>query len=401
MVCIAEFFSLVGAATFPALLPQFMKEWQLSNTDAGLLNGVYYAGYLVTVPILVTMTDHWPTRKIYFFSLSLTALSSLGFVYGVDGFWSAIIYRTLGGIGLAGSYMPGLKLLTDHLDHLSPTSDNNRGVAFYTSSFGIGTAFSFFLAGEITIHWDWKMAFLVSAIGPIIAVAITQFFLPPKDPLPHKAPSTHPLDFTPILKNKPSMAYVLAYTVHNFELFAYRSWLVTFLTYSALTAPSQNLFFSVTVWAAIANLAGLPASVLGNELSRCIGRHKAITIIMLVSAAMAFMIGFSAELPFIIVAVLAVIYGVAITGESSAITAGLLVTAPAGYRGAAMAVHSCIGFMGSFAGPLAFGLTLDLSSPSGVGGITTQSWGFAFAMTGAVVALGPFFIMLLGKKSRD
>jgi hypothetical protein len=66
-----------------------------------------------------------------------------------------------------------------------------------------------------------------------------------------------------------------------------------------------------------------------------------------------------------------------------------------------MAVHSCIGFMGSFAGPLIFGLTLDLSSPSGVGGTTTQSWGIAFAMTGAVVALGPLFIKFLGKSQRE
>ncbi len=397
MVCIAEIFSMMGAATFPALLPKFIEEWHLSNTDAGLLNGIYYAGYLVMVPILVTMTDHWSPRKIYFFSLSLSALSSFGFAYGADGFWSAMVFRTLSGVGLAGTYMPGLKLLTDHLDHLNPTSDNSRAVAFYTSSFGIGTASSFFIAGEIASSWDWQMAFMVSVIGPLIAIVISQFFLPPRDPRPHKAPKTHPLDFTPILKNKPAMAYVMAYTVHNFELFAYRSWLVAFLAYSASTSPGQNLVFSVTTWAAIANIFALPASVLGNELSRRIGRHKAIIIIMWVSALLAFAIGFSAELPFIIVAVLLVIYGVAIAGESSSITAGLVGAAPLGYKGAAMAVHSCIGFMGSFAGPLAFGLTLDLSSPSGVSGTTTQSWGIAFAMTGVVVALGPLFIMLLGK----
>ncbi len=399
--CIAEFFSMMGASTFPALLPQFIEEWQLSNTDAGLLNGVYYAGYLLTVPLLVTMTDYWSSRKIYFFSLFLTAISSFGFAFSADGFWSALVFRILGGIGLAGSYMPGLKLLTDHLDYINPSLDNSRGVAFYTSSFGIGTAFSVFLAGEMTTRWNWEMAFLVSVIGPIIAIAITQFFLPSYDPLPKKIPSTHPLDFTPILKNKPVMAYVLAYTVHNFELFAYRSWLVTFLAYSASTAPGQNLFFSITAWAAIANIVALPASVLGNELSQRIGRHKAITIIMWVSTALAFMIGFSAELPFIIVAIFLVIYGVTISGESSSITAGLVSAAPKGYRGTAMAVHSCIGFMGSFAGPLVFGLTLDLSSLPGTIGITTLSWGIAFAMTGVVVAFGPMFIILLGKEGRD
>lgn len=101
------------------------------------------------------MTDHWAPRKIYFFSLFLTALSSLGYAYEVGGFWSAMPFRTLGGIGLAGSFMPGLKLLTDHLDHISPASHNSRAVAFSTSSFGIGRAISYFFAGQIANGWDW------------------------------------------------------------------------------------------------------------------------------------------------------------------------------------------------------------------------------------------------------
>ena len=154
LVCIAELFSMLGTVTFPALLPEFIEKWQRTNTDAGWLNGIYYGGYLLAVPLLVTMTDHWAPRKVYFFSLLLTALSSFGFAYGVDGFWSAMIFRAIGGIGLAGSYMPGLKLLTDHLDHLNPKSDNSRAVAFYTSSFSIGLALSYFSAGEIATRWD-------------------------------------------------------------------------------------------------------------------------------------------------------------------------------------------------------------------------------------------------------
>ncbi len=384
---------MLGAVTFPALLPTFIDTWQLSNTDAGWLNGIYYGGYLLAVPILVSMTDHTPPRKIYMFSLLLTAVSSLGFALLADGFWSAMVFRTLAGIGLAGSYMPGLKLLTDHLEHLRPQSDNSRAVAFYTSSFGIGTAISYFAAGEIATGWDWQTAFMVAVIGPLAAITLSRILLPATDPRPHKAPDTHPLDFRPVLTCKPAMAYVLAYTVHNFELFAYRSWMVAFLTYSLSTNPGQSLWIAVTAWAAVANLTALPASVLGNELSRRIGRHKAITIIMWCSAVFACLIGFSAELPFIVVVTLIILYGVTIAGESSSVTAGVVSAAPQGYRGATMAVHSCIGFMGSFAGPLVFGLMLDLTS----GGKTTASWGWAFATLGIVVALGPLCIAFLSR----
>ena len=92
------------------------------------------------------------------------------------------------------------------------------------------------------------------------------------------------------------------------------------------------------------------------------------------------------------------VYGATVTGDSASITAGVIAAAPEGYRGATMAVHSCIGFMGSFAGPLMFGVVLDLTSPGGIGGETVASWGWAFAFTGLVVALGPLALALLREK---
>lgn len=397
LFCCAEVVSMLGTVTFPALLPTFIEDWSLTNTDAGWLNGIYFGGYLIAVPFLVSMTDHISVRKIFFASLLLASASSFGFAFAADGFWSAMVFRTLAGVGLAGSYMPGLKLLTDHLEHLNRGADNSRSIAFYTSSFGLGTALSYFASGELAALWDWQTAFLVSAVGPLLAIAFIQLLLPGKDPRPHKAPETHPLDFRPVLRCKPAMAYVLAYTVHNFELFAFRSWMVAFLVYSASTQPGQSLLISATAWAAIANLFALPASILGNELARRIGRHKAITIIMWVSALFACVIGFSAELPFPVVAVLLVCYGITIAGESSSVTAGAVAAAPAGYRGATMAVHSCIGFTGSFAGPLIFGMVLDFGDTSSLIESTTAAWGWAFALSGLVVAMGPVFIWLLSR----
>lgn len=124
------------------------------------------------------------------------------------------------------------------------------------------------------------------------------------------------------------MAYVFSYTVHNFKLFAYRSWLVAFMAYSASTQPGRSLLFSATAWAAIANIFVLPVSVLGNELSRRIGRHKAITIIIWKSALFRCLFRFAAELPFI-VAVLLVLYGITIA-EFSSITTGMVRVASAG-----------------------------------------------------------------------
>ena len=47
-----------GAFSEPALLPSLMLEWSLSKTEAGWVAGIFYAGYAVSVPVLMSLTDY-------------------------------------------------------------------------------------------------------------------------------------------------------------------------------------------------------------------------------------------------------------------------------------------------------------------------------------------------------
>ena len=400
-LCVAEIISMLGAATFPALLPTFLAEWDITKTEAGWLNGIYYAGYLAAVPVLVGLTDRTPARKIYYLSMVLTVLAGLGFALMTNDFWSAFVFRILAGIALAGTYMPGLKLLSDHLKHMAGDKDHSRAVAFYTSSFGIGTAISFYLSGVVGEALDWHWAFGLAALGPVVSMALAAAMLPREDPALTETPDTHLLDFRPVFQSRAAMGYVLAYTAHNFELFAFRAWGVTYLVFAAAAGPGNTLGLSATALVAVINLLGLPSSVLGNELSRHFGRHRIITMVMLSSAVLACVLGISADWPYWVVVCLSLLYGITVTGDSASITAGVVAAAPKGYQGATMAVHSCIGFIGAFAGPLMFGVMLDLVSPTGVGGETIMSWGWAFAFTGLIVSLGPLALALLREKKKD
>ena len=76
LMCFAQVFSMSGTLIFPALLPTFVTIWGLTNTDAGWINGIYFAGYLIAGPVLVSLTDRTSPRKIYFFCLGLGALQA-------------------------------------------------------------------------------------------------------------------------------------------------------------------------------------------------------------------------------------------------------------------------------------------------------------------------------------
>ena len=73
-----EILSLVGYSIVPALLPQLIEAWSLTNTQAGWLAGSVSAGYMLAVIALVSQTDRRPARHIYLAPSALSALTCLG-----------------------------------------------------------------------------------------------------------------------------------------------------------------------------------------------------------------------------------------------------------------------------------------------------------------------------------
>jgi len=395
-LCVAETLGMATFATFPALLPTFRDEWGLSNTEAGWIGGVYFAGYLMSVPVLVSLTDRVDPRRIYLIAMGLSCVAALGFAVAANGVGSASLWRFLQGVGLAGTYMPGLKALTDTL----PEKYQSRAVAFYTSSFGVGSSLSFVIAGELAAAFDWRWAFILSAIGPALAIAFAFWVLRPRAPAEDAMPATRLLDFRPVFANRRALAFTFGYAVHNWELFGYRTWIVAFLVFAQSQQPSGaiGLAWSATTLAALVNLIGLPASVIGNELAHRFGRRQVLVAVMMASAVAGVAFGFSGSaLPFVAVVFLAFVYGWTVIGDSATLTAGVVAAADPRYRGATMAMHSMIGFVGSFIGPLAFGAVLD----AGGGEESGMAWGIAFASLSAIILIGPVLMVTMAKRAEQ
>jgi MFS family permease len=386
LVCLAEIFGLASIAVFPALLPTFQAEWNLSNTAAGWVSAAYYAGYMILVPVMTSLTDRIDARRIMGLGAILGVLTAVGYAYLARGFWSALLLRFFSGASLAGIYMPGLKVVGDHTEGQGTLQ--SRFISFYTASFSIGASLSYLLAGEINDMAGWRWAFLTSAISAAAALFIIIVYVPPARVRDGERQALLS-DFKVVFRSRAAMAYVLAYAAHMWELFSLRSWIVAFLAFCIQLQPSGAFTVSPTRIAFIINLIGLPASIGGNELSRVFGRRKVISIVMIVSAALGTILGFSAALPYLLVASMAIIYGVTIVGDSASLTAGVVAAAPAGYRGTTLAVHSTLGFCSAFLGPLAVGMVLDFFSGSRL------AWGMGFLCMAAGCLIGPVFLVRL------
>jgi MFS family permease len=384
LVCLAEIFGLASIAVFPALLPTFQTEWRLSHTEAGWISAAYYAGYMILVPVLAGITDRMDARKIMGLGALFGALAALAFALLARGFWSALVLRFLSGISLAGIYMPGLKVVSDHTEGRL----QSRFISFYTASFSIGASLSYLLAGEINTLAGWRWAFAASAIGAAVALIVVFLYVPPGKIRSSNGQALL-TDFRVVFISRPSMAYVLGYAAHMWELFSMRSWIVAFLAFSIQLQPAGAFTWSPTQIAFLINLIGLPASIGGNELSRKFGRRKVVTAVMIGSATLGSALGFTASLPYFLVTMLAFLYGITVTGDSASLTAGVVAAAPAGFRGTTLAVHSTIGFGAAFLGPLTVGVVLDFFG----GG--QFAWAMGFLTMAAGCLLGPLFLSRL------
>ncbi|HUC62588.1 MAG TPA: MFS transporter [Alphaproteobacteria bacterium] len=383
----AEVLGMLGISSFAGLLPEFARLWHLSATEAGWISGLYYAGYVAAVPVLTALTDRIDPRRIYLASTALGGIANLGFALTAHGFWSAVGWQVLSGLGLAGTYMPGLKALTDRV----AGPHQSRALASYTSGFSVGIGGSFMIAGALGMPYGWRWAFFVPAATSALAFLIASLALKPIPAQSHARPQTRLLDFRPVLTNRAAMGYVVGYGFHVWELFGVRSWVVAFLAFSVTLQPPGSAHWSPTLIATLLTLLGVVFSISGNELCLRFGRRRTLPLLMLSSCIAACGIGFTAPWNNALVSCLCLFYGGLVMVDSSSLTAGLVEVATPGYRGATMAVYSSIGFMGAFLGPIVFGTMLDRAGgPSHV-----ASWGLAFASLGIAVGCGALALVIL------
>lgn len=377
-MCLSQVLVQIGAYAWPALLPTFMTTWRIDNSDAGWITGIFYGAYTLAVPFLVSLTDRIDPKRIYLFGVATTAAAHFAFTFLADGFWSAMAARALAGVGWAGSYMTGLKLLSDRVE--GPLM--SRAVAGHAAGVGVAGALSFVFADTIAAAFGWRAAFAVSGACAATALAMI-FVVAPWQPRRAAPKTTAPLlDFRPVLRNRAAMAYAVGYCVHTWEMNALRGWAVAFLAFVA-AGETQAPWLAPAVITTVMALIGTAASVAGNEAALAWGRVRLVRIAMAASILCALIIGYAGSASYPLAAGLIVLYGILVWLDSSSLTAGTTTSAEPERRGATLAMHSMLGYAGGFVGPLAFGWILDLA-----GGMSRAAWGYAFASVGIVVLLG-------------
>lgn len=384
----AQTCALLGFACYAVVLTTLQEEWHLSNLESGLIASAFFFGYMLAVPLATALTDRVDARKVYLVGGLSATLGLLGMAFFAFNFWTALIFMAINGAGLAGTYMPGLKILSDRIQ----TGELTRHIAFYTAFFGIGTGFSYLCSGWILSAFGWHYIFSIIALGPFSAFLIVLLLIPPlqhekwKGPINIRVHDIFPVDkWKLVLQDKNASGFIFGYTAHSLELFASRSWLVAFFAFCTVVT-GETFFLAATTLAGIINFFGVPSSILGNEIALRIGRQKWVCIVMVTSAALGIALACSTGQSWWLIFALAVGHAIFIMADSSTLTAGLVISAQENIKGAAMGLHSLMGFGGGLLGPAIFGFMLDLFGSRA----SQSSWIWAYV---SVVIWGVLFVI--------
>jgi predicted MFS family arabinose efflux permease len=390
LMCAAQVLVQIGAFFWSALLPEMIVRWRLTNSEAGWITAAFYGAYMLAVPVLVTLTDRVDAKRVYLGGVTAMVLGHAIFATLADGFWSALIARALTGVGWAGTYMTGLKLLADKVD----ARLLSRAAAGHAASIGISGALSYACADLLANAGGWRFAFGAAAVSACIAWLLIAAAMPPRSQTPEKSSGAPALfDFRPVFKNRSAMAYAMAYGLHTLEMSALRGWGVAFLASVAASTGASDSVLSPATTLTVLGLLGTFASLAGNEAAISFGRRALISAAIIGSVVLASLLALYGTQSYPLAVVLMLIYGIAIWLDSSSLTAGTAGTAEPAQRGATLAVHSSLGYFGGFIGPLAIGWVLDLA-----GGSSNAAWASAFWMIAATMLAA--LLIFLGMRPR-
>ena len=379
LTCFIQMISMVGFAIWPIYLIDLQSQWELSNSEAGWVSGSFYIGYVVATPFLVSLTDTFDARKLYSISCIIGSAGLLFFSLFATNAINASIFWSLVGVGLAGTYMPGLQILNSRLNKVS----REKYVAVYTSFFGLGVAFSFSFFGILkNYNVTWENSFLIASLILFICSFPLLIFsgkeIEERQTKPYLGIIKVLISIFRTFSNKQASPFILGYGGHTYELFGFRSW-----TFPCIIFLSNHFNVSVSD-AFIANSIGLMgflgifASIYGAKY--CIGKNRAqvVSNMGMLCFVGSILTAISFWFSFWLALLMLFVYNALIILDSGSLTTGTVVNGDAHDRGVRLALHSMVGFLGGAIGGPVVGFVLD-----NFGGQTSHlAWFLSFLCLG-------------------
>lgn len=368
---------------YSAAIPLLRIDWQMSAARSGMIQSAWHIGYMVSLFAVGFLCDRFGAKRTYMWSAVAAGLSALVFAVFSSGFWSGLALYGLAGLCSGGSYTPGLTIIAERF---SP-STRGRAMGFYLAASSLGYALSIMLASRLFPLGGWRLAFLVTCCMPAAGLVLSMVTLRGTPNIVHAANRGKEMRkaIPTVLKNKPALLSMLAYTFHCWELLGMWAWLPAFLAAAAQGAPGRNgsetaIGFGVLL-SGLTYFTSMLGSLAGGNLSDKWGRTRTLLLFSCISLGFSFTFGWMASWPLSLLFLVAAFYNLTSIADSSIYSTALTELVEPPFIGAAYGVRSVLGFGAGAVSPWVFGLVLDVvrATPNAS---ETLAWGLAWTSLG-------------------
>ena len=392
-LCLVQLFIMMVFINYSAVLPQLKEEWGMNNTMAGSILSVYQLGYIASGVLLSALTDRLNTRNIFIASALWSGTANLLFALYAHDYTSAMLLRALTGIGMGGTYMPGIKLVAERF----AAKERGRAIGIYVGSLMLGASLSLALTGWLSAAVGWRGAFVAGSGFVFFGTGISFLVFRGYRPVLHPRSEAQKGLAAETLGNRSALLMILGYASHMWEMYGMRGWIAPFFTASLLAhgiAKGVAPGLAATAAALVIGVGALSTALTGT-LSDRIGRTKTISLVMVGSACCSFAFGWLLDFHPVWTLGLGLVYGFLVSAESPVFSTALTELVSPAYLGAAMGMQSLIGYSLAMVSPTVFGWALDVTHglPRWCG--FSVDWGIAFATAGLGGIAGPVFMFLL------
>lgn len=331
---------VIGAMTCwfsaTAIMPELIRDWSLTAAQAGWLTNAVQIGFVLgaLAASLVNLPDIMRLTRLITISALLAAAANAVLLLQ-PGFPGAVAARFVTGVALAGMYPPAMKLMATWFLR-------GRGLAMGLLIGGLTLGSSMpHLFRALGSGLDWQVVVIASTLATITSALIFGLLVQ-EGPNAFGRATFNPREVVALLRNRPVFLANMGYFGHMWELYAMWAWFLAFA--SAADQAGTSPFGSPSMFAFVVVSSGVAGCVIGGLLSDRIGRCLTTAGMMALSGGCALLIGFAFDGPVWLLALIAIVWGISIIGDSAQFSAAVTELADSRFVGTALTLQVSIGF---------------------------------------------------------
>ena len=362
--------------TYPACLSVLMMAWQMTATQAGIVQGAFSVAFALSLLAASIACDRVGAKRVFNVATLATALSAVVFAVFARSFEAAVVCLALVGFAQGGTYTPAIIIVSAN----TRGSTKASAVGWVLAGMSAGYVVSISLSATMIAVADYRAAFAATASLTILGwVAGLLAVRDARDQL-GEASDVEPI-FEPSMKRR-AKVLTIGYIGHSWELFGMWAWIPAFLAAAVLSNGTLSAI-ELGLWTAITlHVSGFFSSFLSGYAADRFGAKVVLVFFAFIGAACSLSIGWMTEFNVTLLLIVTAVYGFATIGDSAVLSSAMTDAVPASQLGRALGLRSILGVGIGAIAPVAFGMALDLA-PGEV------AWGYAFwtLAIGGLVAL--------------